>query len=69
MAKMKYNVCPTCGAKDGRAGSLYTNGEGQPLECENCFDTRTTGGIVFHTLLIRTDEERVKTMAILDKGK
>lgn len=61
---MEYNVCGTCGAKDGRAGLLI--GDGTLSECLNCHDTRKTGIITIHSNLIRTDEEITKTMKILD---
>jgi hypothetical protein len=57
--KVQYNVCSTCGAKDGRAGMLI-NGD-----CENCHDTRKTGEVVVHTNLSRTPEELQKTASIL----
>jgi hypothetical protein len=58
---MEYNVCKTCGAKNGRAGLLINN------ECMNCHDTRKTGNITIHSDLPRTDEEMVKIFAILEK--
>jgi hypothetical protein len=57
--KVQYNVCSTCGAKDGRAGTLI-NGD-----CQNCYDTRKTGEVVVHADLSRTPEELQKTMSIL----
>jgi hypothetical protein len=67
---MEYNVCGICGAKDGRAGLLIGNDvTGLVHACLNCHETRTTGNIVIHTDLIRTDEEIVKTMAILEVKK
>jgi hypothetical protein len=60
---MQYNVCKTCGAKDGRAGLLLN------WECLNCHDTRKSGDIVIHTHLSRTEEELKKTFAILDEKK
>ena len=62
---MRYNVCETCGAKDGRAGLLICVWDA-PNECLNCHDTRKTGNIVVHADLDRTSEELRKTMAILD---
>ena len=56
---MQYNVCKTCGAKDGRAGLLIND------ECQNCYDTRNTGKITIHANLARTDEEIQKTFAII----
>lgn len=56
---MQYNICKTCGAKDGRAGNLFNE------ECENCYKTRMTGEFCIHTWLKRTDEEIQKTMSIL----
>jgi len=56
-SKMQYNVCKTCGAKDGRAGMLV-NGE-----CQNCYDTRKTGSFVIHSFLNRTAVE-LNRMAI-----
>ena len=56
---MQYNECKICGAKDGRAGMLIGNA------CLNCHDTRTTGEIVVHLNLVRTDEELKKTFALL----
>jgi hypothetical protein len=63
-SKMEYNVCQTCGAKDGRAGNLFSD-SGGPFECLNCRDTRKTGAYVIHLDLKRTDEEIDRTMAIL----
>lgn len=57
--KMQYNVCKTCGAKDGRAGLLINN------ECENCHTTRKSGIISIHSHLSRTEEEIKKTFNIL----
>lgn len=57
--KMQYNVCKTCGAKDGRAGLLIND------ECKNCHDTRETGEATIHTNLARLPEEIVKTLDIL----
>ena len=58
--EIEYNICGTCGAKDGRAGDLI-NGE-----CLNCFYTRKTGEVCIHAWLKRTDEEIQKTMDILN---
>lgn len=58
---MKFNVCATCEAKDGRAG-LLINGD-----CLNCYDTRKTGTATLHTHLSRLPEEIVKTLNILTK--
>lgn len=64
---MEYNVCKTCGAKDGRAGNLITSPAiGAKDECLNCYDTRKTRQIVVHSDLQRTPEELQKTFAILD---
>ena len=63
---MEYNICKICGAKDGRAGLLIGNPKKNLVNaCMNCHDTRTTGNIVIHSNLIRTDEEIQKTMNIL----
>ena len=59
--KMQYNVCKTCGAKDGRAGILIND------ECENCHNTRKKGEITIYACLSRTAEEIKKTFSILDK--
>jgi hypothetical protein len=56
---MVYNICNTCGAKDGRAGNLI-NGD-----CMNCYKTKESGEISIHTNLVRTDEEIQKTFAII----
>ena len=65
---MEFNVCGTCGAKDGRAGILTaTELNNRVFECDNCYDTRKSGSIVIHTNLVRTDEEIQKTMEILNK--
>jgi hypothetical protein len=61
---MQWNVCETCGAKDGRAGLLRKIKDG-PAECLNCSDTRQQGAVVIHSNLKRTDEEIQKTMDIL----
>jgi hypothetical protein len=61
---MQFNVCETCGAKDGRAGNLIQQGDG-PAECENCRDTRKRGEVVIHSYLRRTEEEIAKTMQIV----
>lgn len=64
---MNYNVCQTCGAKDGRAGVLIgTKDSGFIYECQNCHDTRKNGVITLHANLKRTDEEIEKTMNILN---
>ena len=63
---MGFNVCGTCGAKDGRAGLLIGTAN-QVSECLNCHDTRESGVITIHSNLIRTDEEIEKTFKILDK--
>ena len=57
---MEYNVCNTCGAKDGRCGILV-NGE-----CQNCSHTREIGHCILHTDLPRTGEEVKRTFAILE---
>ena len=56
---MQFNVCKTCGARDGRAGILVND------ECKNCSDTRTSNEITFHADLNRTDEELLNTSNIL----
>lgn len=61
--KRQYNVCATCGAKDGRAGLLINDGHGD--ECMNCHDTRTKGIYVLHDNLSRTQNEANKTFDIL----
>ena len=62
---MQYNVCSTCGAKDGRAGLLISSDINNHIpECLNCYDTRNGDAIVVHSNLIRTHEEIQKTMAI-----
>lgn len=58
--RMTFNVCKTCGAKDGRAGMLIND------DCENCYDTRNTKTITVHSRLTRTEEELQKTFSILD---
>ena len=64
---MEFNVCGTCGAKDGRAGLLIASElNNRVFECSNCYDTRESGSIVIHTNLVRTDEEIEKTMEILN---
>jgi len=77
---MEYNICGTCGAKDGRAGLLIgsnLNNRGNRFctesvafvsECGNCYDTRESGSITIHTNLIRTDEEIQRTMNIIKKS-
>ena len=62
---MEYNVCSTCGAKDGRAGNLINVNDGNGPECFNCHDTRKTGVGTLHANLNRTPEEVAKTFAIL----
>lgn len=63
---MEYNVCKICGANNGRAGMLIGNAVlNQVHACQNCHDTRTTGSVVIHTYLKRTEEELKKTFAIL----
>lgn len=63
---MEYNVCETCGAKDGRAGNLIRTVEyPKAAECMNCHKTRESGTIVIHAHLHRTDEEIQKTFDIL----
>lgn len=64
---MQYNECKICGAKDGRAGILIGNTSKNLIDaCLNCHDTRTTGEIVIHLNLVRTDEELKKTFALLE---
>ena len=65
---MKYNVCSTCGAKDGRAGMLIDTKDGNGAECLNCYDTRKSGEITLHGNLSRTEDEIKKTFKILDSG-
>ena len=67
MEKMQYNVCETCGAKDGRAGLLIKTKGTNLSECINCHDTRERKEVVIHMRLSRTEEEIKKTMAILDR--
>jgi Zn-finger protein len=67
MTKMQYNVCETCGAKDGRAGNLWgkiRNGV-ELKECENCHITRKSGEIFINANLSRTQDELKKTMDIV----
>lgn len=64
---MQYNICPTCGASNGRAGMLLSNGVNSP-ECLNCHETRKTQQIVIHHWLKRTDDEIQKTFAILEQS-
>ena len=70
MTKMQYNVCETCGAKDGRAGMLWgkilDGQEVQFYECENCHVTRESGSIFINANLKRTQNELRKTMDIID---
>ena len=63
---MAYNICEICGAKDGRAGNLIGNESmGLVDACLNCHDTRTSGEIVVHSHLNRTEEEIRKMIDIL----
>lgn len=64
---MEFNICSTCGAKDGRAGFLVGKIGCSRMECQNCCDTRESGNICVHLDLIRTQEELNKTFAILDE--
>lgn len=57
---MKYSTCKTCGANNGRAGTLTDD------ECRNCHDTRRDGIYVLHSYLVRTPEEIELTFAIMD---
>lgn len=63
---MAFNKCNYCGADNGRAGILW-NIPSENIEhaCENCYKTLSTGEIVLHTHLSRTDEEIKKTMDLL----
>ena len=61
---MQYNVCETCGAKDGRAGYLVKISDG-PAACQNCKDSRKQRQVVIHSHLRRTDEEIAKTMQLV----
>jgi hypothetical protein len=55
---MQYNVCETCGARDGRAGNLFQKaGDNNPMECRCCWDSRKSGRLVLHSDLERTSEE------------
>ena len=56
---MVYNECKICGSNSGRAGLLINDA------CLNCHDTITSGEIVIHANLIRTQEEINKTFNIL----
>ena len=56
---IEYNEYKTCGANNGRAGTLIDG------DCQNCRDTRQTGAVSVHTNLIRTDAELAKTFAII----
>ena len=58
---MGFNICSTCGAKDGRAGLLIDG------ECQNCHKTRQTGELSIHAELVRTNEEIARTFAILEE--
>lgn len=65
----QFNVCSTCGAKDGRAGLLISSPSvGSQDDCLNCYDTRKTGTATIHTHLRRFPEEIVKTLNILTNG-
>ena len=67
---MEYNECKICGANNGRAGLLFGNtSKGSVYACQNCHDTRSTGNIVIHAHLSRTEEELEKTFAILNSIK
>jgi len=59
MSPMEFNQCKTCGANNGRAGTLIDG------ECLNCHDTRETGAGCVHENLQRTPEELKKTFAII----
>lgn len=62
----QFNICSTCGAKDGRAGLLINSPSvGSHDECLNCYDTRKTGKATIHTHLKRLPEEIIKTLNIL----
>ena len=65
MKTIQYNVCETCGAKDGRAGLTIKTVKYLKMECLNCNKTRESGTIVIHSHLIRTEEEMRKTFNIL----
>lgn len=56
---MQYNTCKTCGASDGRCGSLIND------ECMNCHKTRQYGVLYIDVTLNRTDEEIMKTKSII----
>lgn len=56
---MQYNVCKTCLADNGRAGTLIDD------ECVNCYHTRHSGDIVVFSYLRRTDEELQRTFNII----
>ncbi|MBT6050754.1 MAG: hypothetical protein HOG49_28460 [Candidatus Scalindua sp.] len=62
--QIEYNICDTCGAKDGRAGNLWGT-EGGPSECECCSKTRKTGEVCLFSYLPRTTEEVEKIIGIL----
>lgn len=63
---MQYNKCSQCGAKDGRAGNLFSSPtQGYENLCENCRDTFVSGNFVLHSHLSRTDDEVDKTGKIL----
>lgn len=62
--KMEFNVCETCGAKDGRAGTLIKTSDGSS-ECFNCRTTRKTGNVSIDASLSRNTEEIERTIAIL----
>lgn len=67
MSVMQYNECKVCGAGDGRAGNLITSpDQGIESACGNCYDSLTTGDMVLHSRLRRTDEEVARMMAAVD---
>ena len=65
---MDFNVCTTCGARDGRAGMLIGPKDSNISECINCRDTRKTGIITLHANLPRTDEEIARMVETLING-
>ena len=71
---MGYNVCETCGAKDGRAGLLLcltdSKGNKLPNECLNCSDSRKSNTLTLYANLRRTDEEiKLMTYNLFGNGR
>jgi ribosomal protein L32 len=64
---MQHNVCGNCGAKDGRAGNLFSRPGLYTSFCGNCSKTLDTNRFCVDACLNRTDRELEKTAQLLNQ--